>query len=118
MLLDAHTLLAGLGGPSPRNASVGVQIVNAGGMSWSKKRVFLRNQNYRAFFPTEAQRNVRIAFGEIGLGSKGSKGLTEGLPGAAASIRMKMKNTAGSYGPPTRMERKTFHTLEELKAMS
>ena len=105
-------------------SQVGTQLVGRGGVVWAKKAAWLRNQPYTAVFPHDGQIQVRVKFGEIAAGAKGSKGLDPetGLTPAAAKVHREMKG----YTAPARLAKekypsklkRTFRTVKELKALA
>ena len=74
MLLRPQTVMAGAGAPTSRKnlAVSGVQLVSAGGMSWSKKPVFLRNAPYTAVPPHVGKIEGRIAFAQAAHAANGA----------------------------------------------
>jgi hypothetical protein len=97
-----------------------MQLVRAGRMTWAKKAAFWRNVPFTATNPTPRQIAHRIAFGEAASRAKGQKGLRDGLPPAAAIIKeMKGKFPTAQYPPPEKAAvKRTYHTIEELKALA
>lgn len=106
----------------PELALFGMQLVGRGNVHWAEKAAWFRNVPITAVYPTPAQAEVRVRFGEMakeakakGEINKTSKRLGKWLPGAAAYI------ADNFYGFRTTKEhrvmpRKRLHTIEELKA--
>jgi len=90
-------------------------------MFWSKKALFTRNPPHTNANPHVGQIQVRIRFGEIARSHKGEKKFRDGLPIIAWYIKRELKG----YKAPDALRpeeypsrhRRTYHTLEELKAM-
>ena len=123
VLVRPQTILAGFGKAQPRSAigAKGLQIYSPGGMFWSKKGLIVRNPPYTIENPHLGQIEVRMQFGEIARRHAGERGFIDGLPAVAYYIRQELSG----YRAPNRLPegqypsatKKTFHTLEELRAM-
>ena len=113
-------------------AIYGMQIVSRGGVWWAEKAAWFRNTPITVLEPTDGQIQTRIRFGELAKEAK-ERGLTgtkekpakserlgRYFVGAAAYIADKMVG----YRAPAKLApeaypsklRKTFRTLDELKA--
>ena len=109
--------------PRARLAITGLQLVHAGKMTWSKKAIFIRNVPFTAVAPTPRQAAARYILGRIASRAKGTKGLVEGLPPAAAQVkkaweeRRAQLEQALAQIPSVRIERRTIHTVEDHAAL-
>ena len=128
MKLRASTFMVGIlsaGSTAEPMAATGaktVQIVNAGGMFWSKKRIFIRNSPYTIEDPHPGQADVRIKFAEEASKAK-DKTMADspvpGLPPAAGFVKVGLKDYKSPYSMdpkayPSR-QRRTYHTVDELR---
>jgi len=100
--LRPTVLVAGLSGgaiPASQLSMVGVQLVTAGRMTWSKKPVIIRNMPYTAVAPHPAQAAIRALLAQIASKAKGDKGLKnvdgKTLPPAAALVYKWWKENRG-----------------------
>jgi hypothetical protein len=121
VLLKPQVVIAGALGKGAVSreqlAAAGIQLVAAGGITWSKKPFFLRNVPVTAVSPSPAQRAVRGTFGRIAAGAFGSKGLVEGLPQAAARIRRaRGEIRSAAAGVPHRTRKRGTKYLQYLAA--
>lgn len=121
----ASTILTAYGKAVPMS-SVGasaLQVYGAGGMTWSKKTVILRNAPYTIENPHLGQIEARLHFARLASRAKGSKGLDPetGLPQAAAMIHKSMKGYRADHRLPEEAYpskvRRTYHTAAELEAL-
>jgi len=96
--LRPTVLIAGMAGgaiPASQLSMVGVQLVSAGRMTWSKKPVIIRNIPYTAVAPHPAQAAIRALLAKIARRAKGQRGLKDGLPPAAYEVREWWKANRG-----------------------
>ena len=136
VLVRPTVVTAALGGVFPSRAELpmyGLQIVRKGRVVWASKPFWFRNVPYTAIFPTLGQMEWRVEFGETAKGLKGTKGfgtLAEAgkkLPAGATVVKvaaeiqraLKGKRAPHRLSPeeyPSR-KRRTFHTIDQLRAM-
>ena len=105
--------------PMNKTGANAVQIYGAGGMTWSKKPVIMRNAPYTIEHPHLGQAETRIHFGEIAQKYKGEKGLIEGLPAVAWHIHDEIyhKYHAEDAMPEDMYPSKeSFHTIDQLRS--
>ena len=104
--------------PMNKTGANAVQIYGAGGMTWSKKPVIMRNAPYTIEHPHLGQAETRIHFGEIAQRHKGETGLIEGLPAVAWHIQNDMKHYHAEDAMPKDMypSKESFHTIDELRS--
>jgi len=100
--LRPTVVVAGLSGgviPASQLSVVGVQLVTAGRMVWSKKPVIIRNVPYTAVAPHPAQAAMRALLAKLARSAKGKRGLVnvDGkiLPPAAAVVYEWWKTNRG-----------------------
>lgn len=120
VLKTLQPLISGVGLTRAQASASGIQVVMKP-VPWSKKAAYIRNMPYTNISPHRGQIEARIRFGEIARKYKGAKGFEDGLPVVAAKIKKEM----AGFKAPSRLSqenypskaRRTFHTLDELKAI-
>jgi len=127
VLLRSSVVMAGLlnmGKAQARwnlGASNTVLVYGAGGMTWSKKAVIIKNAPYTIDKPTTGQAMLRQQFGETAHEAKGVRGLINGLPPAAGIIQERFHPTISSKYPSREAypssQRHTIHTVKDLERM-
>lgn len=100
----------------------GMQIVSRGRVTWAEKAAWFRNVPVTAVYPTPAQAEVRVRFGEMAKEAKArgeinkvSSRLGKWLPGAAAYIADHFHGFRATKERRV-IAKKSIHTIEELKA--
>jgi hypothetical protein len=108
----------------------GVQVYDAGKITWSRKRMIIRNPpTYRIFNPSIGLLKAKIQLGDTAHSLKGTKGFERlpydgrrvpagtRVPKIAAEIQKALKGKATGYAVGREFYHRGPHTLAELKAM-